>query len=181
MTELKSLKITLTPEEIELLKRINFDQPGQSAEAVRKAAANLTRSLLSREDAIPRARLRYFTDPTLNIGSTKKSHKQTFEGNGLSGEKIFQHAHFLKYLKYFIYGPDLSGQAIDEFRQFVSGNQPITSGDIEPLCQLARKAVRQFRLTPRQACEEFHKLALEHGIDDLSARLIRDYVLKTRV
>jgi hypothetical protein len=173
------MEITLNPTETQLLALIDFGNSDQSTQKNQLAAKDITLSLLSRE-AIPHTRLRYFTDPTLNINSTKKSHRQTFESNGLSGDDIFQHPHFLKYLKYFLYGPDLPPQAIDEFCQFVSDNRPITSKDVEMLCQMARKATQQFWLPPQMACEEFHKLALELGIDDLSSRLIRDYVLKTR-
>ena len=64
--------------------------------------------------AIPDLRIRYFTDPTLNIGLSK-SRKEVFESNGTSGADILSHPHFLRHLKYFIYGPDLPVAAIHAF------------------------------------------------------------------
>src|SRR5437773_7602245 len=100
-------KIDLIPEESALLSRITFDFSGNhdALRASCAAAGLLAKSLLAR-NAIPEARLRYFTDPELNIGS-RKSRKQVFESNGTVGEAIYSHGNFLKYLRYFIFGPAL--------------------------------------------------------------------------
>lgn len=91
-------QVALTPEERALLERIDFDGTGfPEPEVVRAsgaAAAELTHSLLDR-GAIPEIRLRYVTDPELNIGGHGKSRAEVFERNGCVGEAMLQHPSLL--------------------------------------------------------------------------------------
>ena len=175
--------IPLIAEERALLQRITFDLRGfqQGDFAVSsKAAADLTRSLLDR-GAIPEIRLRYFLDPELNVGGHGKSRKRIFEWNGTAGDAIFRHAHFLPYLRYFITGPALPGEVVDRFRQIVLDDHGTSGMVLNQLCRFARGEVR--RLSPRQpreAVEEFFKLALECGLELRVALTIRDAVRNTR-
>jgi hypothetical protein len=177
---LEPLKIELTDEEEKLLGQIDFD-PSPDNDPYQEilqtsclAAADLTESVLSR-DAIPKIRLQYFTDPKLNIG-TKKSKKQIFEEHGNSGREIFEHPDFLKFLKYFIFGPQLPEAVIEEFRQLVTGSYT----ELKDLSKFSRYATRNYELDPHAACEEFYKLALECGLVKYMARMIRDDVRSVR-
>jgi hypothetical protein len=173
-------RIELTDEEEKILALINFNPSpysGEFHETLRSscmAAAELTESILSRK-AIPEIRWRYFTDPELNIG-TKKSRKQIFEQNGTHGRAIIEHPHFLKYLQYFIFGPQLPDAVIKEFWQQAS-SWDMELGDLN---KFSRNVIRQYELVPRQACEEFYKLALECGLVEYKARIVRDSVRAVR-
>jgi hypothetical protein len=113
--------VALTDDERALIARIDFD-PDQMRlhgrfydviEESRAAAKEVTLSLIERE-AIPKIRRAYFTDPALNVG-LKRSRIEVFEGNGTRGEDIFEHPHFLLYLRYFVFGPDLPKATIEGF------------------------------------------------------------------
>jgi tetrahydromethanopterin S-methyltransferase subunit A len=177
-------KLELTAEEQVLLDRIVFDPPrdGRFYDVLREscdAAAQLARPLNSRK-AISEVRLRYFTAPALNIGSNK-SRMQVFESNGTSGDAILGHANFLPYLRYFIFGPKLPAEVVERFWRSVSAVSFISGSDMDTLWQLAKQATRSYRLNPREACEEFLKLALECGVPPSYARSIRDTVRKLRL
>ena len=58
--------------------------------------------------------------------------------------------------------------------------EPITSGDIEPMCACARRLTREHRLERKAAAEEFFKLCLDMGLDLNTAAAVRETVMKTR-
>jgi hypothetical protein len=169
----KPTKIELTGEEQKLLAQINFNPTRASAnynEIVRSscsAAAALTEALLSRQ-AVPEIRSRYFTDPKLAIG-TRKSWQQIFEKNGTRGRAIFEHPHFLGFLQYFIFGPQLPEALLEEFVRFASDWHV----GVEDVCKFSRHLTRRYHLDPHEACDEFFKLAMECGLADYEARLVR--------
>jgi hypothetical protein len=181
MTEItKPSKIELNDDEEELLAQIDFNPSpysGEFHETLRSsciAAAKLTESILSRK-VVPEIRRRYFTDPELNIG-TKKSRKQVFEQNGTRSRAIIEHPHFLKFLQYFIFGPELPESVIEEFwRQATHFDM-----ELRDICKFSRSVVRQYELDPLQAREEFYKLALECGLVEYEARIVRDAVRTVR-
>src|SRR4030043_125540 len=109
------------------------------------------------------------------------SRKEVFENNGTSGDDILRHPHFLKYLRYFVQGPDLPPQTITIFSQAVCDLSPVTSGDIVTLCDLAKNEVRVKGLERKAAAEEFFKLSLELGLDVGFSRAVRDTVMKLRI
>ena len=175
--------IKLTESEQKLWEQIYFAGhlgPGddEKIRASIEPAHELARSLIERK-AIPDVRWRYFADPRLNVGHGK-SHKQIFEQNGTRGHAILRHPHFHKYLRYFVLGPDLPQKTIAAFSTLVRHCKPVTSGDQEAFCQLARCEIRVQRLERRAAAEEFFKLALEVGLDDGMSRVVRDSVMKTK-
>lgn len=177
--------IELTAEEKEILAQIDFHPESFERHdpdywrAVGDAALRLMKSLIARE-AIPKVRTRYFTDPEFNIGGRSRSRAQVFEKNGTRGEDIFRHSHFLKYLRYFLYGPELPIQAIQAFQEKIAACGPVTSGDILPLGQYAKQLTRENALDPQDAAEEFFKLAIESDLDESDARCIYDRVRKGR-
>ena len=178
-------EIELTEREKTLVSQINFNFSGTSYNAdswrpIADAMEELMRSLLGR-NAIPEARRKFFSDPTFFIGGHGRSHLQVFEGNGTRGDAIFRHPHFAKYLRYFVYGPDLSKPIIAAFQQrVIDCGDPFTSGDSITVGDFARQLTRSHGLEAGNAAEEFYKLALDCGLDSGDARSIRDAVKKLR-
>lgn len=119
-------------------------------------------SRILRRNAVPEVRLAYFSEPELNPGGRGRSRQDIFEKNGTSGGEILKHPSFLKHLEYFICGPDLPKEVIEKFRS-EAGASHLTGSDIIDLIPYARSCVRQYRLDPRHASEEFFKLAVECG------------------
>ncbi len=126
----------------------------------------LAESLLKRK-AIPRVRVEWFVDPKINAGGYGKSRKQVFEKNGTSGKEIFRHPHFMEYLRYFIYGPDLPKQTISGFCKIIEDEAGTSGMVLKQIKAFVRKEVRE-GLTPGHAAEEFFKLAHEIGKPSLA-------------
>lgn len=154
--------IPLSAEEQALFAEIRFNW--QSHEELRSSLAPMQRlasSILSR-NGVPKVRLAYFSDPEFNPTGRGKSRQDIFENNGTSGEEILKHPHFLKYLEYFICGPELPNIATETFKS-KAGSSHLTGSDIVDLGPYTRSCVRQYRLDPHHASEEFFKLAVECG------------------
>ncbi|WP_131224911.1 hypothetical protein [Achromobacter marplatensis] len=154
--------IPLSGEEQALFAEIRFNW--QSHEELRGSLApmqQLASSILSR-NGVPKVRLAYFCEPEFNPTGRGKSRQDIFEKNGTSGGEILKHPHFLKHLEYFICGPELPNAAKEMFRS-KAGSSRLTGSDIVDLGPLARACVRQYRLDPHRASEEFFKLAVEWG------------------
>ena len=113
------------------------------------------------------------------IGGRGKSHQNVFERNGCSGDAIFEHAHFLKFLRFFLFGPDLPLEDQLQFKDAVDECGMLTSGDIIPLANKARDLARHHHLG-RDSHEEFFKLALDAGMSPGDARFVRDKVRQLR-
>ncbi len=97
------------------------------------------------------------------------------------GDAIFRRPHFVKYLRYFVYGPDLPKPVIEAFQQkVIDCGTPFTSGDSITLRDFARHLTRSHGLAAGDAAEEFYKLALDCGLDAGDARSVRDVVKKLR-
>jgi hypothetical protein len=176
--------IELTANEKTLLEVIDFDVPPRNRDekAVRSisdAAHDLMQSLLER-NGIPTVRLRFFKDPALNPSGRGRSPLQVFNSNGTRGSAVYRHGHFLKYLRYFLFGPDLPSSVIKGFRQTVYECGTVTSGDIIPLGNSARQQARAHKLDAGRAADEFYKLALECGLKVFEARSIRNAVKRAR-
>lgn len=167
--------IQLTAEEASLYAEIRFDARS-GHEALRqscRAAQPLMRSLLDRK-ALPAVRVRYFRDPECNVGA-RRSRQQRFEDNGTTGDAIFGHGNFLKYLKYFIEGPHLPRVVIDGFCELIERDD-----DRGGARAYVRAQIRAYQLERRDAAEEFYKLALECGLDEPFARSLREAGISTR-
>ena len=180
----ENLQVKLTEVEAALAARIDFGNSGkrhdtESWRAVADAMDELMQSLLARQ-AIPEVRRRYFSDPALNIGGHGASRSEIFERNGTRGRAIFRHPHFVRYLRYFLYGPDLPSPLQEGFQQKMRGLGTPSSSDRMELVKFARELARSFGVDARDSSEEFFKLALECGLDLDDARAIRDGVRKLR-
>lgn len=172
--------IKLTEREIELLSQINFGytRHDELRESLTPMAA-LSDSLLQHR-VIPEVRLLYFTDPERNPGGRGRSRQQIFEKNGTAGAEICAHPSFLKYLEYFIYGPNLPAAVIAKFKDAMSFSGYLTGGDVNDLAPEARAFVRSSQLNPHDAADEFHKLVLECDACPSSAESIRKLIRAVR-
>jgi hypothetical protein len=177
--------VELTAEETMLLAKIDFDSSSSARQGhdywktVGDAALGLMKSLIAR-GAIPEVRTRYFSDSDFNIGGRGRSRVGIVEKNGTQGEAIFRHPHFLKYLHYFLYGPDLPVHVTEAFRQKIGDIGFVTSSDIVPLGTFARQLTRANKLDASDPAEEFFKLALECGLELHEAKAIRNSVKGVR-
>ena len=173
--------IELTEREMELLGQIKFRSTRHDKlRASIMPMVALSESLLKR-GAIPEVRLLYFTDPERNPGGRGKSRQQIFENNGTSDAEILAHPNFMKYLEYFVYGPDLPPGVIAKFKDAASFSGYLTGGDVNDLVPEARAVVRSAGLNPHDAADEFHKLVLECGAVPSSAESIRKLVRAVQV
>ena len=176
-------QIDLTNEEQNLWKQfcgISFDKPEHEVAKTKHEAAYLLFKKLDERRAIPPIRWEYFVNPKLNIHGRGKSHKGIFERNGTHGDAIYKHGNFHKYLRYFVLGPDLPSVAKDELEALARDCQPITSGDVNEFCDLARQQVRRFNLENKTVAEEYFRLGLELELGRSMARAIRDSVWRLK-
>lgn len=172
----------MTPEEQALAKSIEFDANAlvdrfdrdgvvQNGELV----AQLFTSLQQRK-AIPVGRLRYFTEPEYNLSTPKRSHAETFKLEAGNYQRVTRHAHFLKYISYFIYGAPIPVEVKDEFEKVATN----TFREWDGLSQLAKrlvpKVVSARTVEDYNADDAFFRLALDCGCALAEARQVRDAV-----
>jgi hypothetical protein len=150
--------VELTSEEVDLFKKMEAEF-SKSSGYTGEAASRLMESLRARK-AIPKARIRYFTDPY--PGGRGKSHQDVLK-SGSYRNNIFKSPHFVKYLRYFIHGPDLPSATIEGFRNILIEDLGTTGGIMDQLCTFVRAEVRKLRLDSTTARDEFWKLAKEVG------------------
>jgi len=173
--------IELTTQERQLFDQIRFgSNRHDEIRASIMPMVGLCESLFKR-GAIPEVRLRYFTDSERNPGGRGKSRRDVFERNGTSGPEIFAHPNFMKFLEYFVCGPNLPSEVIAEFKKASKFSGYLTRGDVVELIPKARAAVRLASLEPLSASEEFHKLVMECGASASTAESIRSAVRAIRI
>lgn len=173
-------EVELTREEAELLIGIELDQTKLDHERYKQQqplVLRLLKSLVER-NAIPEVRRLYWSDPEYQIGRLKASHKGLFERNGRQVEEIYTHPHFLKYLRYCLFGAQLPEGAISEFEEAVGNPEWVSSGDITDITKGTRKIVRKYGLQTED--EEFYRLALDVGLNQSYAQIVRDAVKQVR-
>jgi hypothetical protein len=177
--------IELAADEKALLDRITLDlvtdTDGYEAYSLNAKLIPQLMDLLQKRDAIPRHRLEYFDDPQFRSGRIKGSHRNLFERNGTADVEIYQHPHFLKYLRYFLFGADLPAEALDRFKSLVIRHSPVSGGDVQDLTKLAKDIVNERRMEPHEASEEFFKLCLDCGVHRMHAAAVRDIVRKMKL
>ncbi|WP_136622612.1 MULTISPECIES: hypothetical protein [Mesorhizobium] len=129
--------------------------------------------LLVARDAIPKHRIAYWTDPKLNSGRLKGSHRDLFARNGSSGAEAYTHPHFKPYLRYFLYGADLPDQVIEEFEKQIGNPEWFSGSDIIALTKRTREIIRSYRVQDSTYADEFHKLALDNGLSASNAESVK--------
>ena len=179
-----SFHIELTPQERALLDQIELDALALRDQAHWQSNSDLVVALfqsLSERDAVPAHRWKCFADASYNIGGRGSSVLDHFKRNGNQGEEIIRHPHFLKHLKFFLFGPNLPVAVLTAFQREVDdcfGH--VTSSDVPKLSAAASRITRAHRLEPREASEEFFRLGLENGLSPGYAVSIRDKVRAIR-
>lgn len=179
-------RLPMTASEEALVARIDFGE-GHAVHADRRAAylANkipileLLDALTSR-GAIPAHRVAYWNDPAFNPGRIKGSRRQMFERHGNSGTDIYTHPHFVRHLRYILFGANLPNDIVDDFEREVGDPEFVSYGDALELGRYARKLVRGRGLIPHSVCDEFFKLSLDLGLSVDEALRIREIVKETR-
>lgn len=172
--------IELTEEESSLLSDIELDQSKLDHEQYKRQGPlvlQLLKSLVGRR-AIPEVRLRYWSEPDYQIGRLKASHKGLFERNGRRGDEVYTHPHFLKYLRYFLFGAHLPAGVIAEFEGVVGDPERVSSSDVTDIAKGTRRIVRKHGLQGED--EEFYRLALDVGLHQWFAKAVRDAVKQVR-
>jgi hypothetical protein len=177
-----SFAIPLAPEENAQLVLIELEAarirgPAQAVPNGERVAALL--AMLVKRKAIPKHRLRWFTDPDCFIGGRGSSREDVFLRRVPNGDALVRHIQFLAYLRYFLFGPDLPQPAIDAFCRKVNDCGQVTSGDIIPLSQFARTLSKAHRLERKKAADEFFKLALECGLSANYGASVRNTVIRS--
>ena len=178
---MKKYHIELTDEETLLLEGITLEPNASRHDydafrATCKANADkvplLMESLISR-DAVPKQRLSYWNDPEYQTDHRLKISRQgIFERNGSKGRKIYEHPHFIPFLRYFLFSAELPDAVITEFEKKVGNPDWLTSGDFEPIGKCARSLIREHGLRQSSAREEFYKLCLDVGLGLFNTDLI---------
>lgn len=149
--------IQLTPQEVTLRKQMEAELAGSGIYSGKPAHA-LMRSLHARS-VIPEVRVRSFTEPF--PGGRGKSHKDVFVKNGCRGDAIFEHPHFVNYLRYFIDGPALPASTVEGFRKILIEDSGTSGMVMDQLCKFVRAETKRLGLERGAAREEFWRLAQE--------------------
>lgn len=172
-------QIELDVQEHELVAAIEFEvlklHDHIHARRNGEIAAKLADILLSR-DAIPDCRIKVFSDDRFTTGRDPSPWKQ-FQRNGNTKDETLRHPHFLAWLQYFIYGPNLPSSYIRIFQEKIEELAPITSSDSETLRHFTRSLTKQFGLK-KSGADEVFKLLLEFEDDVYLAQTMRRETLK---
>jgi hypothetical protein len=177
-------QIDLTEAEQELASKIVFDLDNARLEYEQaiengELTATLMESLMDRK-AIPENRPRYFVEPNYNPNNSKASRSDLFLRNAKTFERMYRHPHFVRYLRYFVYGADLPLAIKEAF----SAKAEDHFVDTQQLVKLARDQARELRSThlPKdyRLPDAFYQLALDCGRHEWDARSIREAVMKVK-
>jgi hypothetical protein len=176
--------IDLTPQEAALCEAMTFRQEDlgcgrYTAQENGELACRLMKALLAR-GAIPPQRLSYFSNPTYRSGYPRGSRQQLFERNGTIGDEIYRHPNFLDYMRYFLFGAQLPEELIEGFSAEAFGYGHVGPSDALELGKLAGKLVKRHGLVPHDVEDEFYRLALDCGIYQSHAAVIRKSVHNIR-
>lgn len=178
--------IKLTESEAATLAKIdlrdshrNHDEGHAACKANAQPILALLKSLSDRS-AVPKERLNYWNDPRYHQGRIKASRKGLFERNGRTGAEIYTHPHFLRHLRYFLFGAELPDAVITAFEEKVGNPEWVSSSDVVPIGKFARDLTRQYRLEKTDAPEEFFKLCLDIGLSLTKAESVMRSVKQIR-
>lgn len=174
--------IELTDAERVLIAAIDADSPEYETRIASFARVRQVMELLVERGAIPEARQRYFLDPECNPSGRGKSRRERFEGNsGTRGSETYDHPHFVKYLHYFVCGPELPDDIKVLLREQAATWGHLRMSEAHDIFPHIRAAVRRHRLEPHEAAEEIYKLALECGAMPSTAASLRSTVVQMKV
>ena len=166
--------IELTDGESAHVAGIELDKSKVDYEACQKQGPLILQLLesLGKRKAIPEIRNQYWTEPRFHHGRINSSNKGLFEHNGAAGNDIYIHPHFLPFLRYFLFSANLPAPVIEAFEQQVGNPEWVTSGDVQGITKRVRALMREFRLDKGSAREEFYRLSLDMGLDQIYAQVV---------
>lgn len=168
------MKITLTKEEQKKWELANDKGLENKTSEKQKAEVLISReelmeSLRDRK-VIPEIRLKYYFLPQYNLKNTKKARSANFEN--------FQHPYreisFLKYLTYFIEGPSIPEELLNNINE-IRAKYPYTGDSLDEVKKAVRNYLKNDPANKSILAEELYKLYLE--FDDSDAELIRKYTM----
>jgi len=141
-----------------------------------------------RVDALAYRAERYSTGPLELFYPPGLFHRRSWpvasaevHGRRDQSDDVFRHGNFVKYLRYFLYGPDLPETVIESFqRKVIRCGKPFTSSDANEIADFARGLTRSHGLDTYKAPGEFYKLALDCQLDTEDAGVIRQSVMQVR-
>ena len=103
-----------------------------------------------------------------------------FEAN-LDGEKqVFEHPDFIKYLRPFIFGPDLPESVIAGLCKILNEDRGTSGMVMDRYRKHARSSIRRHNLDKRHAATEFYRLGIEIGMEQHDAKTLRDAAMQTK-
>lgn len=177
---MRKYHIELTAYESEMLSQIDLrdDIPNnEDSYAIhlrnKEPLLALLRSLSAR-NGIPNRRLDTWRDAELQPGRTRGSFRDLFVRNGNVGSEIYTHPHFLRHLRYFLFGAELPDAVIEEFEEAVGNPKWFGGSDILDLSKKTRAIVRKYRLKDYWHAEEFMRLAIDVGLSNSHALSVRN-------
>ena len=175
------MDVLLTDFEIALFDSISFPPACHDLDAKRAAdnaelARILTTSILER-GAVPSHRLAFFEDAMHNPDRAH-SVRASLEQAGPTGEALYEHLGFLKYLRYFICGPELPEKVENVFRKELEDRGGVAQGDHRRLIAKLRQLASTLGASDDQR-EKFYQQALEFDLAPDVAREISDALIVT--
>lgn len=167
------MDIHLTDFEIALFDSIVFPPDHDALEGERASNnAELARLLavsLFERAAIPEHRLRFFEDSEHNVAGPG-SVRDVLQDAGASGDAVYEQPEFLRYLRYFICGPELPEKVERAFRRELEERGGVGH---RRLVARVRELARTLGSSEEQR-EKFYQQALEFGLSGDAAREISD-------
>ena len=165
------MDIHLTDFEISLFDSIVFppDDDGLDEQGTAnnvELARILAVSLMER-DAVPKHRRKFFDEPEHNMGQSQSVRAVLQARNG-AGDQLYEQSGFLKYLRYFICGPELPEKVERAFRRELEERGGTGH---RRLVGKVKEMTRNINATEDQR-EKFYQQALEFGLDAEAAREI---------
>lgn len=164
----------------DIVKGFSISNDFEKNQSILNASLELT-EILRDAERIPLSRINYFLKPACNISRPTKSRKEIFEINGIRGDDIFKHPHFIKYLIYFIIGADLPLDIKTKAEELI-----VRASFKDHGCDDFFEYLKGTRLIPKDNdkrdtfSEEVFKLALDSSADISDAISLRNSVKNTR-
>ena len=125
-----NLSIKLIDEEQKLFSNINFDIQTVNLrdDDNSSACSQQLMAFLTARDAFPSIRMQQFTDRKFSIPANRKTFKEQFQkyNKSITDRELYEDPHFYTdWLRYFVSGPDLPAEFINEICTIVKTNPGI--------------------------------------------------------
>lgn len=170
-------KIKLSESENRLFTNIiRFDSVSdEEARNILHDCGELATILLSENGRIPQSRLNYFFKPEYNTSSPKISRFERFNRNGTSGNEIFRHGNFVKYLIYWVNGANVDDE-LKNIATTIIVNDYYKDHDCLTKFFAAIRSKIPRNQKNSEFSEEIFKLAIDSGMSLMFAVMLRKKV-----